>query len=182
MLRLFLTLTALVSMVTVSSACTCEPMDFQAEFCDDLDRPVVALKIIPEKKNDRSKRAAMPRTTASPAPTTSSTGERIVTVSAKVTKIYRQGTDVQATKGQRVYISSSEDDGMCGIASRLREGKTFITKISSYDRIVRYMCDFFIDISYHSRIGNPNKYFKKKNLCREKKKKGKKNKGKKGRN
>ena len=179
MLRLILTLSALV---TVSSACTCEPMDFQAEFCDDLDRPVVALKIIPEKKSGRSERSAVRTTTVSSAPITKSSGSQSVTVLAKVTKIYRQGTEVQATKGQRVFITSSEDDGMCGIASRLREGKTFITKISSYNRISRYMCDFFVDISYHNRLDNPNKYFKKKNLCREKKsKKEKKNKGRKGR-
>ena len=170
-------------------------MDFKEEFCDEADLavPVVAVKIIPDKEGGRTKRDVSPvvvLSTATVAATTTASAltttpqETIVTVRAKVTYIYRQGTEVEATMGQKIHISSSDDDGMCGIASRLQEGKQYILKMprSGVDTMSVYMCDFFIDRNSDRRLDNPHKFFKKVKCGKkkkDKKEKAKKDKGKK---
>ena len=190
MLRLVLLLSG---MVAVGLACTCGPMEYKEEFCDeyDLTVPVVLVKILPDKEKggDRVKRSSTtgPQTTTPPSTTspasTSDPGGQMVYVRAKVIYIYRQGTEVQAEKKQIVTLSSHDDSGMCGISHKLREGSQYIMKLSRYSPGSRevYQCDFFVDKNGHGRLGEPHKFFKKlaKKGCAEKKKKDKKNKDKK---
>jgi hypothetical protein len=151
--------------------------------------------IIPERKEDgRPKRVIIPerkeggrpkrdiadsRTTRTTAPPITTNAlpltphmEKMVTVLSKVTYIYRQGTIVQATKGQKIYLSSSDDDGMCGIAGRFQENKEFILKMSRSNpsNMEVHKCDFFLNKNLHPRLPDPDTFFKKLDLCHKKKK------------
>ena len=148
-------------------ACTCGPRDFFSEFClDNQEVPIVAVKLGTGKiRVPRRRHWDVPTTATTPPPITSSSaaGSPSVTVLAEVTHVYRQGSRVHVRPGKQLYLSSTLDQGMCGMGHYLDQDREFVMAFpgdgSNYASV--YQCDFFVSRWYHHMVGSTDNYFKK---------------------
>ena len=164
---LFIALTC----IRISKSCTCSPMDFAEEFCWNFNGPkdrVLKITILHDVKK-RSLRFSATRaahssytTSVTPRnPTTSFNSWRgkVSTFTARIDYVYR---GVSSDLGRRITIISS--NGMCGIGDLIHPGTGYVVGLKSPASMENYMlwvymCDFFINSSYHHRLPNPDRYF-----------------------
>ena len=112
MIRLRLVLLFCMSLA-LGLSCTCMQTNNEDEFCDleYSDIPVVAIKMLRWIGKSRRNKKSYD-----------------VTMLAKVVKIYRQGTKVEAQIGQKLRLITFKDSATCGRAHDFKKRKEYIMK------------------------------------------------------
>ena len=137
--------------------CTCPPIDVKEQYCDNTHVVEVDVKSSGEYEKHRSSRISQAPT----QPPSVSSGAGIITVEAKIKRVFKGG---KSAKGKKLILKSS--NGMCGIGYELREGR-HILAFSTYKDDVNghevslYMCDLFRQLAHHRLPDKPRKFFKK---------------------